>query len=91
MGSASLSNTAIHAIYSFAMDRNETSRGGELNSRMTSGLNYVRILGPPSNTMSLNCNGQLELVPGKGIAANHITHTTCTLFLNGFQECQSHH
>lgn len=47
----------------FRYGHNETSCSGELNSRMASGLNYVRILDPPSNTMSLDCNGQLELAP----------------------------
>lgn len=55
-----LSNTAIHPIFIFAMGHNETSRSGELNSRMTSGLNHARILSPPSNTIPPNFNGQLE-------------------------------
>jgi hypothetical protein len=47
----------------YGTQRNISS--GELNSRMpvASGLNNVRILDLPSNTMSLNCNGQLELAP----------------------------
>lgn len=78
MGSASLSNTALHAIYLFTMGCNETSRSGELNSRMASGLNNVRILDSPSNTMSLNCNGQLELAPRHRdtVATNFTIHTT---------------
>lgn len=90
MGSASLSNTAIHAIYSFTMGHNETSCGGLLNSRMASGLNNVRILDPPSNTMSLNCMDNSNSFPGTGITTNYTIQTTCVLFLNGFQECQPH-
>ena len=71
MGSASMSNTAIPLQSTiFAMGRYETSRSGELNSRMPSGLNNVRILSPPSNTMSLNCNGQLELAPRQRDSSN---------------------
>jgi len=93
MGSASLSNTALHAIYLFTMGCNETSRSGELNSRMTSGLNDDRILSLPSNTMPPNFNGQLELAPRQRASNKpyYPYNSRTILTVNGFQECQRHH